>query len=321
MPRNDAGTSSGSARDEAEAAAAAAVAETFAKRSRREQMLFDEAASASSQQRKAAFGREELRPPEEYLAVNWPMAGFQLYGPELMRDLEETARGAGVEARCRGRGARHPSRIEEELETRCPRLVLLGPRGKALEVALEFVKAAERILGAKKLRRARRYLTAAAGDELIAEPDQHVEPDSASSCSEDAGGSAPDDVQSEADFGGDDDYFSAEEDEAAAAASSSAVGSAAASSAERTFWAACRQALRQASGANAGRMRAAVNDLELQLTSMENGRLDWQPLQPQNLGEPKIAMASHALSRDYQVKVALPLQCMALLRMRNVGHL
>lgn len=327
MPRNDAGSAGGFAPDESEAAAA--VAETFAKRSRREQALFDEAASASSQQRQAAYGREELRPPEEYLAVNWPMGGHQLYGPELMRDLTQTALSAGIEAKCRGRTSRHPSRNEVH-EQRCPRLVLLGPRGKALEVALEFVKAAERILGVKRLRRARRYLTAAAGDERITEPDQHVEDvevdsseDSASSCSEDAGGGAPEDVSAEepeADWGDDD---IDEQDGAAAAASSSAFpsASASASSSETLFWAACKKALAQASGTNAARMRAVVADLEMQLKSMENGRLDWRTLQPQNLGEPKVALASHALNRDYQVKVALPLHCMALLRMRNVGHL
>jgi hypothetical protein len=64
-------------------------------------------------------------------------------------------------------------------------------------------------------------------------------------------------------------------------------------------------------------MTAAAADLKIQLGSMEMHPLKAVPVAIH--AEPKIAFASHALNRDYQVKVALPLQCMALLRQRHVG--
>ena len=353
-PRSDAWSAGGYAPDEREKAAA--VAETFAKRSRREQALFEEAASATPLQRSAAYGREKLHDASEYLSVNWPKAGHQLYGPAKMRSLEEFALASGVVAKLRGRGPRHPSRNQER-ERRTPRLVLLGPRGAALQVALEFVKAAERVLGTKRLRRARRYLTAAAGDESITDADRHivveparrviVEPDSDDSESSegseegDAGGSAPEDDQATdvfedtVDWGDDEVFFSGLEgnfEEGGASSSgaspparpsASASASASDSSSQTRFWAVCRKALSAAcgTGTNAGRMRAVIADLELQLASLSDGRLDWQSLRSPCPGEPRIALASHAMCRDFQVRVALPLQCMALLRSRNVGRL
>ena len=57
----------------------AAAAQKFAKRSRFEQNLFETAASLSAEYRVAAFGREELHPPEEYLVVNFPRGGVQIF--------------------------------------------------------------------------------------------------------------------------------------------------------------------------------------------------------------------------------------------------
>ena len=356
-PQRDAG---GVAPEDRSESLQAATAETFAKRGRLEQGFFQAAASASSSDRLRAFGREELRPPEEYLAVNWPKGGHQLYGPVLWADLEETARAAGIEAKCRGRNARHPQ--HDAQERRCPRLVLLGPRGKALEVAMVFVEAAERILGLKRFRRARRYLSAAAGDSRVQEPGRADRPDgadgdAASASSTDsesgddqAGGNAPEHdeeaggfaPEEEADWGdpeafpddenvgeasvwGDPEEFPDDENVGEASASSSA-GAAASTSApasvprlipncETRFWAACRSALGRLPVG--GRMTAAAADLKIQLESMEMHSLKAAPVAIH--GEPKIALACHALNRDYQVKVALPLQCMALLRQRNVG--
>ena len=144
----------------------AAAAQKFATRSRFEQNLFETAASSSTEYRRAAFGREEIHPPEEYLAITFPQGGLQLFGPKIWEELSQNARNSGVEASCRHRPHRHGT----DQATRLPRLVLLGPRGQALEVALRIVQAAERVLGRRPLRRARRYLTAAAGDERIRRP-------------------------------------------------------------------------------------------------------------------------------------------------------
>jgi hypothetical protein len=59
--------------------------------------------------------------------------------------------------------------------------------------------------------------------------------------------------------------------------------------------------------------------LQMQLESMVGARLDWRRLLNPSPGERRVALASHALNRDYQVIVALPLQCLALLRMQKVG--
>ena len=66
-------------------------------------------------------------------------------------------------------------------------------------------------------------------------------------------------------------------------------------------------------------MAAMLADLNLQLKSMEEDRLGWRCQPSPSDGEPRVALASHALNRDDQVKVALPLQCLALLRMQTVG--
>lgn len=203
------------------------------------------------------------------------------------------------------------------------------------------VLAAERLMGARRLRRARRYLTAAAGDEKVTEPgsfDKADEADgdaasasatdsesgadgaggSAPEHDEEAGGSAP---EEEADWGSDEDLPASAGSAAASASASvpSASALALVPSSETRFWAACREALAKACGTNAARMAGATADLNMQRGSMESGRLDWRTLRTPSPGEPKVALASHALNRDYQVKVALPLQCLSLLRMRNVG--
>ena len=58
----------------------AAAAKKFARRSRVEHVLFQTAASSSASHRLAAYGREELRSPEEYLAINFPSGGVQIFG-------------------------------------------------------------------------------------------------------------------------------------------------------------------------------------------------------------------------------------------------
>ena len=79
----------------------AAAAQMFAKRSRVEQDLFQTAASSSAEYRLAAFGREELRPPEEYLAINFPRGGVQIFGSVAWSGLQLVAKNSGVEAVCR----------------------------------------------------------------------------------------------------------------------------------------------------------------------------------------------------------------------------
>ena len=167
-----------------------------------------------------------------------------------------------------------------------------------------------------------------------------------SKSSDDAGGSAPDDEaggsapEEEADWGDDDDKDSeewADEVIGGSSSSSAAPGGASSSSAtqasasasasapqqmpdnEARFWAACKPALLKASGVKSARIAAVLADLQMQLASMECGRLDLRCLLSPSPGEPRVALASHALSRYYHVKVALPLQCLALMLMQKVG--
>ena len=114
----------------------AAAAKKFAHRSRVEHVLFQTAASSSASHRLAAYGREELHPPEEYLAVNFPRGGVQIFGIQIWKELEQNAKNAGVEVSCRQRPNHHPEREGQSGATRVPRLVLLGPRGLSLEIAL-----------------------------------------------------------------------------------------------------------------------------------------------------------------------------------------
>ena len=81
----------------------AAAAQMFAKRSRVEQDLFQTAASSSAEYRLAAFGREELRPPEEYLAINFSRGGVQIFGSEAWSELQLNAKNSGIEAICKAR--------------------------------------------------------------------------------------------------------------------------------------------------------------------------------------------------------------------------
>ena len=89
--------------------------------------------------------------------------------------------------------------------------------------------------------------------------------------------------------------------------------------AEARFWAACHTALREATARSTIRLASVLEGLLMLLTSMEQGQLEWRCSLNPCPGEPRVALASHALNRDFQVKVALPLQCLALLRMRKVG--
>jgi len=333
----------------------AAASQKFAKRARVEQNLFETAASSSREYRKAAFGREEIHPPEEYLAITFPQAGLQLFGKEEWNKLEKNARNSGIEANCRHR----PNRHGNDQATRLPRLVLLGPRGQALEVARRIVERATQVLGRRRMRRARRYLAAAAANKEIHYPEDFVkseegeEPSSApvvadeddSESSGDAGGTAPDDEadnsasEFEADWGDVPDEEKEDEVVGGSSSSSAVPGGASSSSAtpasasasasasapqqlpdsKARFWAACKEAGLKARAQTSALMAAVLADLDLQLESMEEDRLGWRcPLHP-SPGEPRVALASHALNRDDQVKVALPLQCLAMLRMQTVG--
>ena len=78
-------------------------------------------------------------------------------------------------------------------------------------------------------------------------------------------------------------------------------------------------ALRQATARSTVRLSTVLEDLLMLLTSMEQGKLDWRCSLNPSAGEPRVALASHALNRDFQVKVALPLQCLAVLQMQKVG--
>jgi hypothetical protein len=106
LARFAAGTASSSKRDAGgyapynPDAPQAAAAQMFAKRSRFEQDLFQTAASSSAEYRVAAFGREELHPPEEYLAVNFPRGGVQIFGSVAWSGLQLVAKNSGVEAVC-----------------------------------------------------------------------------------------------------------------------------------------------------------------------------------------------------------------------------
>jgi hypothetical protein len=208
------------------------------------------------------------------------------------------------------------------------------------------------------LRRASRYLAAAAANEEIHYPEDFVkseegeEPSSApvvadeddSESSGDAGGTAPDDEadppsEFEVDWGDVPDEEKEDEVVGGSSSSSAVPGGASSSSAtpasasasasasapqqlpdsKARFWAACKEAGLKARAQTSALMAAVLADLSLQLESMEEDRLGWRCPLHLSPGEPRVALASHALNRDDQVKVALPLQCLAMLRMQTVG--
>ena len=82
--------------------------------------------------------------------------------------------------------------------------------------------------------------------------------------------------------------------------------------AEARFWASCHTALGEAFAVSSVRLSTVLRDLQMLLSSMEERRLEWRDSLNPSPGEPRVALASHALNHDFQVKVVLPLQCLDL---------
>ena len=140
------------------------------KRSRIEGSIHEEAGRMSLEKRIQAFGREDPRAPEEYLAVMWPGSVNQTLGMPMFKQLEELARQEGVTIKLRARTVRHRAEPKRGGQQRHPRFVCLGPREKNLSVALCAVSLLED-KWKRILKRTRWYLAAAAGNEAIRDPD------------------------------------------------------------------------------------------------------------------------------------------------------